>query len=163
MKQFHSIRFRTDIGTLELSCTGREVVSLRLLSEEAAADRSDGPESDCPVCRDTVRQIREYLRGRRTEFEIPVRLDGNPLCVSVWRALRKVPYGATVSYSELAQAVGCRSVRAVGTAVAKNPLPFLIPCHRVIRKDGSIGQYSFGGPSVKRALIGMERRGRKAP
>ncbi len=159
MKQFHSLRFSTALGRLELSCSGHEILSVSLLDETAADQDETFETAGCPVCRDAARQIREYLSEQRRNFHVPVRFGGNRLQTAVWRALERIPYGETVSYSELARMVGCKSVRAVGTAVGQNPLPILIPCHRVIRKSGAIGEYGLGGPSVKRFLLALERRG----
>ena len=105
----------------------------------------------------TARQLDEYFTKRRTTFEVPVDLrltDG--FRRSVIEHLRGIGYGSRESYAAVAAAVGNpRAVRAVGTACAHNPLPVVIPCHRVIRSDGSTGQY-VGGPVAKSALLDLE-------
>src|ERR1700754_251600 len=105
----------------------------------------------------TARQLDEYFTKRRTTFEVPVDLrltDG--FRRSVIEHLRGIGYGSRESYAAVAAAVGNpRAVRAVGTACAHNPLPVVIPCHRVIRSDGSTGQY-VGGPAAKSALLDLE-------
>lgn len=106
---------------------------------------------------DTARQLDEYFGKRRTAFEVPVDLrltDG--FRRSVIEHLRDIGYGRRESYADVATAVGSpRAVRAVGTACAHNPLPVVIPCHRVVRSDGSTGQY-VGGASAKTTLLDLE-------
>lgn len=156
MKQFHILQFSTDIGTVQITCTGKEILSFSLLESADTSARHDQTDGGCELCRMAKKQVLEYLNGRRKQFDLPLSFSGNALQLSVWKALAEIPYGETVSYSELADAVHCRSIRAVGTAVGQNPLPIIIPCHRVIRKDGSIGNYSFGGPEIKRKLLTLE-------
>jgi methylated-DNA-[protein]-cysteine S-methyltransferase len=106
---------------------------------------------------DTARQLDEYFAKRRTDFEVPVDLrlaDG--FRRSVIEHLRDIGYGRRESYAEVAAAVGSpRAVRAVGTACAHNPLPVVVPCHRVVRSDGSTGQY-VGGAAAKSTLLDLE-------
>ena len=104
-----------------------------------------------------VRQLEEYFAGRRTAFELPLDLR---LAAGFRRAvltqLRQVGYGTTASYATVAAATGSpRAVRAVGTACATNPLPVVVPCHRVVRSDGALGNY-VGGVAVKRTLLDLE-------
>ncbi|QQA43450.1 methylated-DNA--[protein]-cysteine S-methyltransferase [Pelagovum pacificum] len=88
--------------------------------------------------------------------EVPILLSGRPLQIKVWEALLRIPSGHVTTYSELAHAVGNpKAVRAVGTAVGRNPVSFLIPCHRVLRKSGELGEYHWGAP-VKRAILAWE-------
>ncbi|WP_054711850.1 methylated-DNA--[protein]-cysteine S-methyltransferase [Secundilactobacillus paracollinoides] len=108
-----------------------------------------------------AQKISRYLTGQSEIFDVPVLfLSGTPLQQRVWQALTTVPYGTQLTYSDLAQQVGYpKAVRAVATAVAKNPLLFVVPCHRVVRKDGSAGQYR-GGVDLKRHLLTMEQQNR---
>jgi len=106
---------------------------------------------------DAARQIEEYFAKRRTTFELPVdlRLSAG-FRRSVIEHLRDIGYGHRESYATVAAAIGSpRAVRAVGTACAHNPLPVVIPCHRVVRSDGSTGQY-VGGPAAKSTLLDLE-------
>lgn len=107
---------------------------------------------------DTARQLDEYFTKRRTDFEVPVDLRlATGFRRSVVAHLRDIGYGRRESYAEVAAAVGSpRAVRAVGTACAHNPLPVVIPCHRVVRSDGSTGQY-VGGAAAKATLLELER------
>jgi methylated-DNA-[protein]-cysteine S-methyltransferase len=103
-------------------------------------------------------QLDEYFAGARTRFDVPVdlRLAGG-FRLSVLEALRDIPYGTTASYAEVARAAGRpAAVRAAGSACAHNPVPVVVPCHRVVRGDGSIGQY-LGGTQAKAALLALER------
>lgn len=113
---------------------------------------------NAPARLDTVaRQLDEYFARRRTAFEVPVDLQlAAGFRRSVIEHLRDIGYGQRESYATVAAAVGNpRAVRAVGTACAHNPLPVVIPCHRVVRSDGSPGQY-VGGPQAKSALLSLE-------
>jgi|SRR5829696_4781088 len=106
---------------------------------------------------DAARQLDEYFAKRRTEFEVPVDLRlAEGFRRSVIEHLRDIGYGRRESYADVATAVGSpRAVRAVGSACAHNPLPVVIPCHRVVRSDGSSGQY-VGGPAAKTTLLDLE-------
>ena len=103
-----------------------------------------------------VRQINEYFVGDRKVFELETRLNGTPFQLAVLDALKRIPYGQTASYQDIANAIGRpTAVRAVGAANGKNPLPILIPCHRVIGSDGSLTGFR-GGLSAKRYLLDLE-------
>lgn len=103
-----------------------------------------------------VAQLGEYFRGRRHAFEVDVDPPGTPFQRRVWSALGEIPYGATISYGELAVRSGRPgAVRAAGRASAANPVPILVPCHRVIGADGSLTGYA-GGIEIKRRLLELE-------
>jgi methylated-DNA-[protein]-cysteine S-methyltransferase len=104
-----------------------------------------------------ARELDEYFTGRRRQFGLPLDFQlSRGFRLAVLTHLREIAYGATESYSVVAVAAGSpAAVRAVGTACATNPLPVVVPCHRVVRSDGSIGQY-VGGPEAKQALLAME-------
>ena len=90
-------------------------------------------------------QLEEYFSGTRREFSVPLDLEGSPFQVEVWTALRAIPYGETVSYADIARAVGRpAAVRAVGAANGRNPISIIVPCHRVIGADGSLTGYGWG-------------------
>jgi methylated-DNA-[protein]-cysteine S-methyltransferase len=110
-----------------------------------------------------VVQLEEYFAGERKAFDLPLDLTGTELQLSVWRQLREIPYGTTISYSELARRVGRPDVvRAVGACVGQTPVPIVVPCHRVIGKDGSLTGYG-GGLHRKQALLELEHRTAGAP
>ena len=107
---------------------------------------------------EAIRQLRDYFAGRRTEFHLPLAPDGTPFQRAVWRQLQDIPYGETISYGELARRVGNpKASRAVGSANGANPIPIVIPCHRVIAADGKLGGFG-GGLPVKQALLDLETR-----
>lgn len=101
-------------------------------------------------------QIHEYLLGERQEFTLKLDVSGTKFQESVWEQLKKIPYGKTNSYTEIAQAIGNpKAVRAVGSAIGKNPVLIVVPCHRVITKDQQLGNYR-GGLAMKRELLTLE-------
>lgn len=106
---------------------------------------------------DIARQLDEYFTGRRRVFEVPVDLQlARGFRKAVLEHLRQIPYGGRESYTMVAEAAGNpRAVRAAGTACATNPIPLVVPCHRVVRRDGTYGQYR-GGPAAKHTLLTME-------
>jgi methylated-DNA-[protein]-cysteine S-methyltransferase len=102
-------------------------------------------------------QLNEYFAGRRQAFELPLAPQGTPFQRAVWKALSQIPYGETVSYGELARRIGKpHASRAVGLANGANPLPIIVPCHRVIGADGSLTGFG-GGLDIKRRLLALER------
>lgn len=116
-----------------------------------------------PVLRPAASQLAEYVLGSRTSFDLPLRPSGTPFQRDAWAALLAIPYGATRSYREQAEALGRPSaVRAVGAANGRNPIPVVIPCHRVIGSGGELTGYA-GGTALKRALLDLESGVRPLP
>jgi methylated-DNA-[protein]-cysteine S-methyltransferase len=104
-----------------------------------------------------IDQLRAYFAGTLRRFELPLAAEGTPFQKEVWRALLDIPYGETISYGELAERLGKPgAARAVGLANGRNPLPIVVPCHRVIGSDGSLTGYG-GGIDIKRALLEHEQ------
>lgn len=111
---------------------------------------------ECAVLKEAVRQVEEYLGGKRSEFDLPLEPIGTEFQMKVWRELARIPYGKTISYTELARKIrNDKAVRAVGSANGRNPLSLVIPCHRVIAADGSLGGYA-GGLEIKKRLLDLE-------
>jgi methylated-DNA-[protein]-cysteine S-methyltransferase len=107
---------------------------------------------------DATRQLKEYFAGKRKAFDLELSPSGTRFQLTVLDALQRIPYGETRSYADIARAVGNpRAVRAVGAANGRNPLPIVIPCHRVIGSDGSLTGFG-GGIETKRFLLDLERR-----
>ena len=107
---------------------------------------------------ETLRQLRQYFAGDRRQFDCPMAPQGTPFQERVWQELRKIPYGETASYGAIAQRIGNpKACRAVGMANSKNPIPIIIPCHRIIGKDGSLTGFG-GGLAVKKQLLDLERQ-----
>ncbi|HEX4250944.1 MAG TPA: methylated-DNA--[protein]-cysteine S-methyltransferase [Pseudonocardia sp.] len=152
------------VGTLLLAATGRGVVRVAYPSQDhdaALAQLAEvvGPRVlYAPARLDEVcRQLEQYFAGRRTAFDVPLDLRlSRGFRLAVLTHLSDIGYGRTESYREVAVAAGSpKAVRAVGTACATNPLPLVLPCHRVVRSDGSFGQYA-GGAEAKQILLRME-------
>lgn len=142
----------TPIGTLGLIAEDDYLVDILFhgLPEGIA-------EADSPVLQETQKQLREYFEGKRQQFELPLKLDGTEFQLAVWAELQKIPYGETASYGDIALRVGSpKAVRAVGGANHRNRLPIVIPCHRVIGKNGSLVGFG-GGIDTKTFLIELER------
>ena len=113
-------------------------------------------EADAPFA-ETYRQLKEYFAGQRTEFDLPLAIDGTPFQRRVWAALREIPYGETISYGELADRIGQpTAARAVGLANGRNPIGIIVPCHRVVGSDGNLTGYG-GGLERKQHLLAFER------
>lgn len=114
------------------------------------------PEGALTAC--CCAQLNEYFTGARTVFDLPLRLKGTAFQRSVWQALCQIPYGETRSYGDIAAAIGNPGgMRAVGQANHVNPVLIIVPCHRVIRADGSLGGYG-SGTEVKQYLLSLEKR-----
>ena len=110
-----------------------------------------------PVLRQAGKQLDEFLAGKRTRFSLPLHFAGTEFQQRVWREIARIPYGETISYGELARRAGYpRAVRAAGMNTGRNPLGIVIPCHRVIGKNGSITGYA-GGLDRKRHLLSLEK------
>jgi methylated-DNA-[protein]-cysteine S-methyltransferase len=108
--------------------------------------------------REAIRQLQAYFAGTLKEFDLPLAPQGTPFQRAVWQVLRSIPYGATASYGQIARRIGKpKAMRAVGAANGRNPLPIVVPCHRVIGSDGSLTGFG-GGLTTKQKLLDLERR-----
>jgi methylated-DNA-[protein]-cysteine S-methyltransferase len=106
-----------------------------------------------PIATEALRQLRAYFGGQLRRFDLPLEMVGTDFQLSVWRELERIPYGETRSYLEIAEAIGApRAVRAVGAANGANPIPIVVPCHRVIGASGKLVGYGGGLPLKKRLL-----------
>ena len=106
--------------------------------------------------KEAVRQLKTYFDGKLTNFDLPLVLDGTEFQLLVWRNLQKIPYGETVSYGQLAKRIGSPdAARAVGLANGSNPIPIIIPCHRVIGSNGDLTGFG-GGLPIKKKLLALE-------
>jgi methylated-DNA-[protein]-cysteine S-methyltransferase len=115
-------------------------------------------DEDAPAFAPVVGELEEYFAGQRERFDLPLAFGGTGFQREVWNALLTIPYGETVSYKELAERIGRpKAVRAVGAANGANPIPIIVPCHRVIGNDGSLTGFG-GGLPLKRRLLELESR-----
>lgn len=167
----HARRFPTPVGEMAAAVDdhGRLVrlsfVALRGDAEIArdAARRGEAVAWDSDRAAPAAAQLGEYFAGRRTAFDLPLAPRGTAFQQRVWAELARIPFGETVSYRALAARVGNpAAVRAVGRANATNPLPVVVPCHRVIGADGSLTGYA-GGVPAKEWLLALERRAAPVP
>lgn len=117
--------------------------------EEDLADRD-------PLLRQAAKELKDYMAGKRRVFSVPFELEGTEFQCRVWAELFKIPFGELSTYAAIAEALGQpKATRAVGAANGKNPLPVIVPCHRVIASDGTLAGYS-GGVEIKRLLLKRE-------
>ncbi len=152
-------------GTLLLTAQGGALTRIdfigggEITDETGAANPPEdgaGDERDAAVLREAARQLSEYFPGKRKAFTLPLDPEGTAFQRRVWRALQEIPYGETRTYAQIAAAIGSpRACRAVGGANGRNPLPIVVPCHRVVAASG-LGGYS-GGLDKKILLLQIER------
>jgi len=157
----------TPVGTLTLRANASGLTYLELPPEDPGpepsireAARTSGRRTPTgepdEILAAAAAQLDEYFAGRRRQFDLPLELGGTPFQRSVWLALADIGYGETISYAELAQRVGRPAAfRAVGQANGANPIPIVLPCHRVVASGGGIGGYG-GGLTLKRRLLALE-------
>jgi len=144
--------FMTLIGMMSISDDGKGNIDGLYLPNLNLPVR---PEGHSPVIDEAVTQINDYFSGKRKEFDLPITVNGTEFQMKVWNALREIPYGETATYSQIAERIGHnQSYRAVGTACGNNPLPVIIPCHRVVGSSGPGGY--LGGFEMKRRLLAIE-------
>lgn len=150
----YGIYFKTIIGQFGLLEEEGYIVGVLLAGEKFP----DGIEMrETPLLLEGARQIKAYLDGDLKEFTLPLSYKGTDFMKKVWNSLNEIPYGATRSYKEIAECIGnSKAARAVGMANNRNPLPIIIPCHRVIGKNGKMIGYR-GGLSIKQQLLELER------
>nr|WP_314626191.1 methylated-DNA--[protein]-cysteine S-methyltransferase [uncultured Noviherbaspirillum sp.] len=156
----HYHMHESPLGSLLLAASARGLCGLYFAEHR----HFKGPQGwlaseDHPYLLRAAGQLDDYFAGRRQTFDLPLDLAGTPFQRKVWQQLMHVPYGATTSYLLHAQAAGAgHAVRAVGTAIGRNPLSIVIPCHRVVAGDGALAGYA-GGLERKRYLLAFEAAG----
>ncbi|CAN5652483.1 methylated-DNA--[protein]-cysteine S-methyltransferase [soil metagenome] len=142
------------VGDLSL-CSDGEALTGLYLPNHPVPDPTEGRGDTGPFA-DALAQLDEYFAGERTEFDLALDTGGTPFQQEVWAGLRRIPHGETMSYGELAEHLGRPGAsRAVGSANGRNPIPIIIPCHRVIAADGTLGGYG-GGLACKTQLLALE-------
>lgn len=144
--------FETPLGRMGLMSHGADIVRLFLPNSPTPRMASMAT----PLLEAGRKQLLEYMAGERKVFDLPLAPQGTPFQEKVWRALTEIPWGETRSYGDIARAVdNPKGYRAVGMANNRNPIPILIPCHRVVGADGSMTGYG-GGLELKQALLTLE-------
>ena len=156
-RAIYSLKYVSPIGPIYIGSTEDE--KLIWCSEKDPTDCfSYVHHRESPYLKQIAQLLEDYFAGESVDFSrIPIAETGTPFQQTVWSVLRTIPYGHTVSYKTLAHLAGVpKAVRAVGTAIGKNPILIIQPCHRIVRSDGSVGRYRLGTP-VKRYLIDLEQ------
>lgn len=146
----------TPLGTLEITAESGKIIGIELMGDEADYVEAcrNVPEGD--VIEKAKKQLTEYFDGNRQTFNLELELRGTDFQKRIWQALLTIPYGKTMNYAQAAEAAGCPGgQRAAGSAIGKNPLLIVVPCHRVIRADGTLGDFSCG-TDKKQILHGIE-------
>ncbi len=142
------------LGRLRLVSDGEHITAIEF--EGMHGDVGNEHETNDRPLRACARQLEEYFAGKRQHFDLPLQPEGTSFQQSVWSALRNIPYGELSSYRDIAEAIGnVRAVRAVGAANGRNPIPIVVPCHRVIGSDGSLTGFA-GGLEAKEVLLRLE-------
>lgn len=153
--QITSLHFQyldSPLGRLRLVAEGKSLQRIEFEGQHKA----DGEEMTSPVLKECKKQLAEYFRGDRHDFALDLDAAGTAFQHRVWQALQTIPYGELRSYRDIAEQTGNgKAVRAVGAANGKNPLPIVVPCHRVIGSNGSLTGFA-GGLTAKRILLEME-------
>jgi methylated-DNA-[protein]-cysteine S-methyltransferase len=146
--------YESPLGPLTLQAGPHGLTGMSFPGRAAPLDER---QRDAAALAEAVAQLEKYFAGERRAFDLELDLAGSPFQQRVWQELQRIPFGSTVSYTELAQrAARPDIVRAVGGAVGKTPVPIIVPCHRVIGADGSLTGYG-GGLQRKQALLDLER------
>ncbi len=153
MEDFYIVK--SPIGNLKI-CEQENYITEIYLSKESGETKYFHRHSD--LLYEAYTQLNEFFLGKRIEFDLSIKLKGTKFQNKVWNELRKIPYGQTRCYEDIAIGIGNRNaVRAVGQANNKNPIMIVIPCHRVINKNGSLGGFGCGS-NIKRYLLNLERK-----
>ena len=148
----------TEIGRLYLVASARGLISVDFQQQAAPMIEAEDTDAATRVLLQAGREFAEYFKGQRQDFEVPLAPTGTAFQMRVWDELRRIPYGSTCSYRDIAARVdNPKAVRAVGTANGRNPLCIVVPCHRVIAADGTLGGYT-GGLQIKSQLLALEQR-----
>jgi len=160
-----SFLYNEEIGYLEIIEEKDGISEISFLGNTNIEERKKlyNISTESPLTKKCCEQLEEYFSGKRKEFNIKLDVIGTEFQKKCWNSLLKIPYGETISYSDEAKIIGKdKAVRAVGSANGKNSIPIIIPCHRVVSKDGSLGGYSGGeggnkGIEIKIYLLELEK------
>jgi methylated-DNA-[protein]-cysteine S-methyltransferase len=159
MKNSKTIRnqivITSPVGKLRLIASDKGLVAIDVQNVRVASDFETSASAQ-KILSTTKKQLEQYFAGKRTNFDIPLDLEGTDFQQQAWRALCRIPYGKTISYGQQAKNIKKpKAFRAVGSANGKNPIPIIVPCHRVVASDGSLGGYSLG-LKMKKQLLALE-------
>lgn len=144
------------VGTLRIAASDRGLIAIDVRKSSISREVTAVNAQAKAILQAARKQLVEYFAGKRTSFTIPLDLRGTEFQIESWKALGRIPYGKTISYGQQAQNIGNpRACRAVGSANGKNPIPIIVPCHRVVSADGSLGGYALG-LKMKKQLLDLE-------
>jgi len=151
----NSLIYDSPFGLLRIITNENKLISVKLVDSNNEIDELSSHDE---VALETVNQLQQYFNKKRTVFNLPISYgNASPFQISVWESLQRIPYGETVSYSELASMAGSeKAFRAVGNANRNNPIAIIIPCHRCIAKNGDLHGY-FYGLEKKKYLLDLEK------
>jgi methylated-DNA-[protein]-cysteine S-methyltransferase len=151
-------RMESPVGPLQLVADEGGLRRIDFISGRGPVEADPQWHEDAEPLRETIRQLRAYFAGELEAFDLKLAPAGTAFQLSVWNQLCEIPFGQTISYGELARRLGNpKACRAVGLANRSNPIPIVIPCHRVIGSNGKLTGYG-GGLPIKEKLLGLERR-----
>jgi methylated-DNA-[protein]-cysteine S-methyltransferase len=151
-------RFESPVGPLLLAGDSNALRWVSFVCSKRSVPPQTGWKQNRAAFAEVIRQLQAYFRGDLKEFDLPLAMEGTEFQLRVWNALRAIPYGETISYAQLAERIGNpKAVRAVGLANGSNPIPIIVPCHRVIGSDGSLTGFG-GGLSTKKKLLELENK-----
>lgn len=152
------IVMKTPLGLVTLTSDGKAVTGVYTRLEKLERQHPNRKKYENAILKRARKQMEEYFSGKRDHFSIPLKADGTPFQKKVWKALREIPYGKTVSYADIARRIGQpKASRAVGNANNKNPIGIIVPCHRVVGANGSLTGYA-GGLGRKAFLLRLEKK-----
>jgi methylated-DNA-[protein]-cysteine S-methyltransferase len=143
--------YKSELGRLRIKMANNFLIGLDFTTQEKGK-----PDPNYFGNKRIVKQLDEYFSGKRKKFDLPIKFEGTKFQQKVWAELLKIPYGKTSNYSEIAKKIkNPKAVRAVGTAIGQNPIGIIVPCHRVILKDGKLGGFAWGS-EIKKKLLKLE-------
>lgn len=158
--------YNSPIGKLLIIHSIKEIIGIKFISSEKDVDKINVISYDIidssnlekfPIVKETIKQLDEYFLGKREVFSLPLKLIGTDFQISVWNELQRIPFGETKTYKEIAENINNpKACRAVGLANNKNPIPIIVPCHRVIGSNGKLVGFA-GGLGVKEKLLELEK------
>lgn len=147
MNEIYTAFYHSPIGIIKILASNTHILSLDITTEITKCAKNSEPLQLC------LKQLNEYFEGKRKKFNLPLKIEGTTFQKKVWFELSRIPFGTVISYKDLAKKVGKpKAFRAVGNANGKNKFPIILPCHRVIASDGTLGGYGLGLPRKKKLL-----------
>ena len=144
------------LGDLLLIANESHLLGVQFADVKAHTPTGSVPDPDQPILRAASKQLDEFLAGRRKQFSIPLHFEGTPFQHAVWQRIAAIPFGESITYSDLAAAIRApKATRAAGSATGKNPIAVIIPCHRILASGGALGGFG-GGLARKTRLLELE-------